>query len=109
MDQAVRQLHVSGPFGDPGDAGRGDGPRPEAIEILHRTGAGVSAVGAALGYSVEPIFGLKPEEFMGTSDEALKKHLVTLLGHVGKAARNSTVQDLMKGRPCEVDFMNGLS
>jgi len=81
---------------------------PKILEFCIGLGRECLQVGAALGYSVEPIFGLKPEEFMGTSDEALKKHLITLLGHIGKAARNSTLQDLMKGRPCEVDFMNGL-
>jgi 2-dehydropantoate 2-reductase len=81
---------------------------PKILEFCIGLGRECLEVGAALGYSVEPIFGLKPEDFMGTSDEALKKHLVTLLGHIGRTARNSTVQDLMKGRPCEVDFMNGL-
>ena len=81
---------------------------PKILEFCVGLGRECLQVGAALGYSVEPIFGLKPEEFMGTSDEALKKHLITLLGHIGKTARNSTVQDLMKGRQCEVDFMNGL-
>ena len=81
---------------------------PKILEFCIGLGRECLQVGAALGYSVEPIFGLKPEEFMGTSDEALKKHLITLLGHIGKTARNSTVQDLMKGRQCEVDFMNGL-
>jgi 2-dehydropantoate 2-reductase len=81
---------------------------PKILEFCIGLGRECLEVGAALGYSVEPIFGLKPEEFMGTSDEVLKKHLITLVGHIGKAARNSTLQDLMKGRQCEVGFMNEL-
>lgn len=65
-------------------------------------------VGTALGYRVEPIFGLRPGDFLGFSDETLKKHLTTLVSHIGKTARNSTLQDLMKGRQSEVDFLNGL-
>lgn len=81
---------------------------PKILEFCIELGRECLQVGKARGYRAEPIFGLKPEDFMGSSDEALKKHLTTLLGHVGKAARNSTLQDLMKGRQSEVDFMNGL-
>ncbi len=81
---------------------------PGLLDFCIRLGRECLKVGAALGYRVEPIFGLKPEDFLGFSDEGLRKHLTTLLSHIGKTARNSTVQDLMKGRRSEVDFMNGL-
>lgn len=81
---------------------------PKILEFCIKLGKECLEVGSALGYKVEPIFGLKPEDFVGSSDDVLKNHLTTLLSHVGKSARNSTLQDLMKGRQSEIDFMNGL-
>ncbi len=81
---------------------------PSLLDLCIRLGRECLEVGTALGYRVEPIFGLKPEDFLGSSDEGLRKHLSTLLSHIGKTARNSTAQDLMKGRQSEVNFMNGL-
>ncbi|MBU1205668.1 MAG: 2-dehydropantoate 2-reductase [Proteobacteria bacterium] len=81
---------------------------PKILEFCVKLGKECLEVGSALGYKVEPIFGLKPEDFVGSSDDVLKNHLTTLLSHVGKSARNSTLQDLMKGRQSEIDFMNGL-
>ena len=57
---------------------------------------------------MEPIFGLQAEDFLDSPDEVLKKHLTTLLSHVGKTARNSLLQDHGRGRRSEVDFLNGL-
>jgi 2-dehydropantoate 2-reductase len=57
---------------------------------------------------VEPIFGLQAEDFLDSPDEVLKQHLNTLLSHVGKTARNSLLQDHVRGRRSEVDFLNGL-
>jgi 2-dehydropantoate 2-reductase len=45
---------------------------------------------------------------MGSTDKVLKKNLVTLVTHIGKEARNSVLQDHLKGRYSEVDFLNGL-
>jgi 2-dehydropantoate 2-reductase len=64
-------------------------------------------VGLALGYRIEPVFGLSAEDMMGAPDEVLKQILVTLCKHIGKHT-NSFLQDMMKGRPSEVHYMNGL-
>jgi 2-dehydropantoate 2-reductase len=45
---------------------------------------------------------------MGSTDEVLKKNLRTLVSHMGKEARNSVLQDHLKGRYSEVDQLNGL-
>jgi len=45
---------------------------------------------------------------MGSTDEVLKKNLLTLVKHIGKEARNSVLQDHLKGRYSEVDQLNGL-
>lgn len=78
------------------------------LELCIRLGREVFQVGMTLGYRLEPIFGMSAEEFLGSTDEVLKKNLVTLISHVGKRARNSVLQDHLKGRRSEVDFMNGL-
>jgi 2-dehydropantoate 2-reductase len=57
---------------------------------------------------MEPIFGLNAEAFLGSSDEALRKILRTLISHIGKAARNSILQDHLKGRKSEAELLNGL-
>jgi 2-dehydropantoate 2-reductase len=65
-------------------------------------------VGTALGYRAEPIFGMSVEEFLGSDDEVLKRTLLTVISHIGKKARNSILQDHLKGGRSEVDFLNGL-
>jgi 2-dehydropantoate 2-reductase len=45
---------------------------------------------------------------MGSTDEVLRKNLLTLVTHMGKEARNSVLQDHLKGRYSEVDYLNGL-
>ncbi len=81
---------------------------PRLLDLSVRLGRECLAVGAALGYRAEPVFGLSAEEFLGATDEILKRTLLTLLTHIGRHARNSMLQDLCKGRRSEIDFMNGL-
>jgi 2-dehydropantoate 2-reductase len=81
---------------------------PKALELCIKLGRECLQVGKTLGYRLEPIFGLSAEEFLGSTDEVLKKNLITLISHIGKEARNSILQDHLKGRHSEVDFINGL-
>ncbi len=81
---------------------------PEVFDFCIRLGREAMAVGTKLGYTIEAIYGLSAEEFMGSTDEVLKKNLLTLVKHMGKAARNSVLQDHLKGRYSEVDQLNGL-
>ncbi|MHB8909560.1 MAG: ketopantoate reductase family protein [Syntrophales bacterium] len=81
---------------------------PRLLELSIRLGRESLQVGTALGYRAEPIFGLGAEEFLGATDDVLKKILLTLVAHIGRKSRNSMLQDLMKGRRSEIDFMNGL-
>lgn len=81
---------------------------PQVFDFCIQLGREATEVGAALGYTIEAIYGLSPEEFMGATDEVLKKNLVTLVTHIGKEARNSVLQDHLKGRYSEVDYLNGL-
>jgi 2-dehydropantoate 2-reductase len=65
-------------------------------------------VGAALGYRIEPIFGLRADEFAGSSDENLVTAMKTLMGHVGSQSRTAPIQDHIKGRKSEMEFISGL-
>jgi 2-dehydropantoate 2-reductase len=81
---------------------------PQVFEFCIKLGREAAAVGKTLGYTIEAIYGLSPEEFMGSTDQVLEKNLRTLVAHVGRKARNSVLQDHLKGRYSEVDFLNGL-
>jgi len=81
---------------------------PQVFDFCIQLGREAAAVGEALGFTIEAIYGLSPEEFMGSTDEVLKKNLLTLVEHIGKEARNSVLQDHLKGRYSEVDLLNGL-
>jgi 2-dehydropantoate 2-reductase len=81
---------------------------PEVFDFCIRLGREAMAVGTALGYTIEAIYGLSADEFRGSTDEVLKKNLQTLVRHIGKEARNSVLQDHLKGRYSEVDQLNGL-
>ncbi len=82
--------------------------RPEVLELCISLGKECLQVGTALGYRIEPIFGMSAEEFLGSDDEVLKRTLLAVISHIGKKARNSVLQDHLKGRRSEVDFLNGL-
>jgi 2-dehydropantoate 2-reductase len=81
---------------------------PEVFDFCIQLGREAMAVGATLGYTIEAIYGLSADEFIGSTDEVLKKNLRTLVSHMGKEARNSVLQDHLKGRYSEVDQLNGL-
>lgn len=80
---------------------------PGMFDISVRLGRESFAVGAALGYRVEPIFGLRADEFAGSSDENLVTTMKTLLSHVG-GGRTAPIHDHLKGRASEIEFISGL-
>jgi len=81
---------------------------PQVFEFCIKLGREATAVGTALGYTIEAIYGLSLEDFLGSTDQVLEKNLRTLISHIGRKARNSVLQDHLKGRYSEVDFLNGL-
>jgi 2-dehydropantoate 2-reductase len=80
---------------------------PGMTEISVRIGRESAAVGTALGYRLEPIFGMTPEQFAGSGDEALVAAMRTLLSHIGKDSTTATVQDARKGRKTELEYITG--
>jgi len=84
---------------------------PEIVRICVRLGRESLEVGTKAGYQLEPIFGLKPDEFWGSNDEVIHTLLVTILGHLGPNAtktRGVVLQDFLKGRRSETDYLSGV-
>jgi len=82
--------------------------RPGVIDLLVKIGRESVAVGRALGYTTEAIFGMPAEAFAGATDDVLKKNLETIVGFIGKKARGVVLQDFIKQRPSEATYFNGL-
>lgn len=84
---------------------------PEVFKLSIQVGRETMAVGAALGITMEPIFGFSAEELRGSTDEVVEKLLRAVLGHLGPSARNArgvVLQDYAKGRYTEVDYLTGI-
>ncbi len=81
---------------------------PGMFDIAMKLGRESLAVGTALGYRIEPVFGLRADEFAGSSDEVLTKAVRTLRKHTGNRARTAPIHDHLKGRRSEIEFINGL-
>jgi 2-dehydropantoate 2-reductase len=80
---------------------------PGMFEISVKLGKESHAVGTALGYRTEAIFGLRADEFAGSSDENLVTAMKTLLGHVSRG-RTAPIHDHIKGRKSEIEFISGV-
>ena len=80
---------------------------PGVREMMLRSGEEALAAGQALGYKIEPIIGLKPEDAQG-SNRFLENLLDKMTVDVGPTAKNAMLQDHIKGRRTEIDNINGL-
>jgi 2-dehydropantoate 2-reductase len=81
---------------------------PGMADIAVRLGRESLAVGTALGYRIEPIFGLRADEFAGSGDENLVTARNTLMRHVGGQSRTAPIHDHLKDRKSEMEFITGL-
>ena len=81
---------------------------PSVLNTALNIGREAAAVGIASGYQAEAIYGLTAEEFGSSTDEMIKNNLKTLTNHIGKKSVNSVLQDHIKGRLSEVNYLNGL-
>jgi 2-dehydropantoate 2-reductase len=84
---------------------------PEVFSLCVKLGRETMAVGAALGITIEPIFGMSAEEFNVSTDAIVEKLLRAILIHHGETARQVrgvVLQDYVKGRMTETDYINGL-
>jgi len=96
-----------GPFGLLGLGNSEAAALPGLFDVAVRLGRESLAVGTALGYRMEPIFGLRADEFAGSSDENLMTTMKTLLGHVSRG-RTAPIHDHIKGRRSEMEFISGV-
>ncbi len=104
----IANTMTMGPFGLLGLKNWEAAELPGMFEISVKLGRESLAVGTALGYRMEPIFGLLADEFAGATDEVLVTAMKTLLGHVGRNSRTAVVHDNLKGRRTELEYISGL-
>lgn len=81
---------------------------PGMTELAVKAGRESAAVGSALGYTLEPVFGMSAEEFTGATDDVLMGSMQTLLRHIGKNATTAPIHDHLKGRKTEISHITGL-
>ena len=83
---------------------------PGVLELLIRCGTESMLVARALGYSIEPIFGLSAADFAGSTEAVVKKlaNTIVLHGKAGTRVRGVSLQDYLKGRQTETGCLNGL-
>jgi len=104
----VANSMVMGPFGLFGIRNWEACRLPGMREISVMLGKESVAVGKAMGYELEPVFGLSAEDFSGDTDDVLRKAMDTLNEHVGEHAVTAVVQDQRKGRRSEFRHITGL-
>lgn len=81
---------------------------PGMRELMIAIGEEAMRIGAELGYSLEPIFGLTADDF-AKSNRPMELLFDKLSRDIGPArGRNTVLQDLIKGRRSEISMINGL-
>ena len=80
---------------------------PGVQEFVLKAGMEALIVGQERGYTIEPIFGLEPDDVADTN-RLLETLFDKLAADIGPAARDCVLQDHLKGRYSEVDLINGL-
>ena len=103
----IANTMTMGPFGLLGLGNSEAANLPGMFDISVELGRESVAVGAELGYRMEPLFGLRADEFAGSTDENLVTAMNTLLGHVSRG-RTAPIHDHIKGRTSEMEFIPGV-
>ncbi len=84
---------------------------PGVVDVTIRIGAEVVRVGSALGVDVEPINGVAASQYIDATEDAtaledLKSQLAEGARELG-VGRPSMLQDVMKGRRTEIEYLDG--
>ncbi|HYH41601.1 MAG TPA: 2-dehydropantoate 2-reductase N-terminal domain-containing protein [Burkholderiales bacterium] len=103
----IANTMTMGPFGLLGLGNKDASALPGMFDVSLSLGRESLAVGKALGHRIEPIFGLRADEFAGTDEENLVAAMKQLLEHVTNG-RTAPIHDHMKGRTSEMEFIPGL-
>ena len=80
---------------------------PGMFEFSVGVGKESFKVGRALGYMIEPLFGLTNEEIGNAGENAAELVMKKMVQDVGPNARTHAAQDHVKGRRSEIEFING--
>lgn len=104
----VTNSMTMGPFGLLGMKNWDAKELPGMFDLSVALGRESMAVGMAMGYRMEPIFGLLADDFAGNMDEMLATVMKTLMAHVGRNSRTAPIHDHIKGRRSEMQFISGL-
>jgi 2-dehydropantoate 2-reductase len=103
----IANTMTMGPFGLLGLGNKDACRLPGMFETSVALGKESLAVGKALGYRIEPIFGLRADEFAGTDEENLVTAMKQLLAHVTNG-RTAPIHDHIKGRRSEMEWIPGV-
>ena len=89
-------------------------PMPELIETTDvlafsvKLGRESMQVATALGHNLGPIHGLTAAEFLDSTDELLENMLRKFFSITGGKERSHALQDILRGRRTELEYLNGL-
>lgn len=103
----IANCMTMGPFGLLGLRNFEAAALPGMFDVSVALGREALAVGTGLGYRIEPLFGLRADEFAGTSDENLVATMKKLLSHTGRG-RTAPIHDHLKGRTSEIAWISGV-
>ena len=103
----IANTMTMGPFGLLGLGNKDASSRPGMFDVSVNLGKESLAVGTALGYRIEPIFGLRADEFAGSAEENVVTAMKKLLTHITNG-RTAPIHDHMKGRTSEMEFIPGV-
>ncbi|HYC44984.1 MAG TPA: 2-dehydropantoate 2-reductase N-terminal domain-containing protein [Burkholderiales bacterium] len=103
----IANTMTMGPFGLLGLGNKDAAALPGMFDMSVALGKESLAVGKALGYRIEPIFGLRADEFAGTDEENIVAAQKRLLQHVTNG-RTAPIHDHMKGRKSEMEWIPGV-
>jgi len=103
----IANTMTMGPFGLLGLGNKDASALPGMFEVSIALGRESLAVGKALGYRIEPIFGLRADEFAGSDEENLVTAMKKLLTHITNG-RTAPIHDHIKGRKSEMEWIPGV-
>ncbi len=103
----IANTMTMGPFGLLGLGNKDASSLPGMFEVSVNLGKESLAVGKALGYRIEPIFGLRADEFAGSDDENVVTAMKKLLTHITNG-RTAPIHDHIKGRRSEMEWIPGV-
>jgi 2-dehydropantoate 2-reductase len=103
----IANTMTMGPFGLLGLGNKDASALPGMFDISVSLGRESLAVGKALGYRIEPIFGLRADEFGGSDEENIVTAQKKLLQHITNG-RTAPIHDHIKGRTSEMEWIPGV-